>query len=170
MKPIALNAGCARRPLSGYINLDIDLNSKADVICDLRNLPFSTKSVSRIRCIHVLEHMEEDMWREKTEVSEALLEFSRVLTDDGSVEIEVPSPQGQDAVRGEHLTVYGHLRLRSIFGCYFEKVRCWGVDTWVEAYGLRRIFKILSRYEPFWGNSYGFELSKPKKLAKIVIY
>lgn len=165
-----LNAGCGARPSPNSINIDIDLGSKADVICDLEALPFESNLFSKIVCNHVLEHLAEDMWRDKAGMSRAVLEFSRVLRDDGVVEIEVPSPQGQDAVRGDHLTVYGHKRLTYIFGFYFESVKCWGVGTWFEAWGFHRIFARWSKIDPFWGNAYGFVLSRSRKITEIVRY
>ncbi|MBD2179739.1 hypothetical protein H6S82_15360 [Planktothrix sp. FACHB-1355] len=167
---LLLNAGCGQRPLPGFINVDFEKSSKADVICDLRYLPFKNGVMSKILCNHVLEHLNEDMWRGKAEISEAVLEFSRVLNKNGNVEIEVPSPQGQDAVRGDHFTVYGHLRLIAIFRLYFESVKCAGVGTWVEARGLIRLFNKLSKWDPYWGNAYKFFLSNPKSMTQIVMY
>lgn len=102
-----LNAGSSHRKRDGYVNVDIGSSGRPDMVCDLQALPFRAHSFERITCNHVLEHLNEDMWQEKAEMSRAVLEFSRVLTENGICEVEVPSPQGEDAVRGQHYTVYG---------------------------------------------------------------
>jgi len=81
MREFLLNAGCGQRPLLGYINVDIDKHSKADVMCALGALPFRNEVFSRIVCNHVLEHLNEDVWQGGVEISYAILEFARVLRE-----------------------------------------------------------------------------------------
>jgi uncharacterized protein YbaR (Trm112 family)/predicted SAM-dependent methyltransferase len=164
-----LNLGCAHRRLPGHLNVDLDPGSDADVIGDLRSLCFADASVGSIECRHVLEHLAEDAWRGQFDISMAVLEFARVLDAGGRAIIETPSPQGQDAVRGDHLTVYGHKRLAAIFGNYFDEVRVSGTTTWVEARVVRRLFERLCRLDPFWSNAYVFELSRPRAGVRSVV-
>ena len=97
---IKLDIGCGRRKEEGYIGLDKEPKPNIDVIGDIRALPFKNNIADEIKCIHVLEHLNEDAWQGYYEISEAIAEFARVLKDDGKVIIEVPSPQSEDAVRG----------------------------------------------------------------------
>lgn len=166
-----INVGSSHRKLPGFINIDIEPDANPDVLCDItKGIPLPPKSAELIRANHVLEHLNEDAWQNKFDMSRTLLEFSRLLTDDGRVEIEVPSPQGQDAVRIQHYTVYSHHRLRRIFGFYFQSVKCTGGDTWIQSKLLWPFFVVLARFDPFWGNVYRFTLTKPIRRDKIVIY
>lgn len=169
--PTKINVGSSHRKQAGFINIDIDPESQPDIICDIsKGIPLPSRSAELIVANHILEHLNEDAWQEKFDMSRALLEFSRILTDDGVVEIEVPSPQGEDAVRIQHYTIYGWQRLRRIFSFYFESVHCRGTGTWVQARGVWPLFALLGRVDPFWGNVYRFKLRKPIRRNEIVIY
>ena len=95
---IKLNLGCAGRPKSGYINIDIDTLDEIKVrypqqkfsedveICqyDIFNLPFSDASVAEIRADSLLEHLS------FLEEREIFYEVHRVLRPGGLFEFSVP--------------------------------------------------------------------------------
>jgi len=63
---ISLNLGCGRSPLPGWVNLDLAPGPGIDVVADLdacrtTPLPFAENSVSRMRMVHVLEHIEDTL-------------------------------------------------------------------------------------------------------------
>ncbi len=49
-----LNLGCGRRPLVGYLNIDM---RGGDVLADIRHLPFKDCSFQEILASHILEHI-----------------------------------------------------------------------------------------------------------------
>jgi hypothetical protein len=71
MEEIKLNLGCASRPLSGYINVDLDTIEKIrERYCnidipedvkvfqfDIFSLPYADNTVSEIRSDSMLEHL-----------------------------------------------------------------------------------------------------------------
>jgi hypothetical protein len=57
-----LNLGCGRSPVPGWVNVDLVAMPGVDVVADLdacrtQPLPFADDSVSKMRMIHVLEHI-----------------------------------------------------------------------------------------------------------------
>ena len=51
-----LHLGCGNKRISGFTNIDI-LNSPAvDVVADIMNLPYESKTVDMIYACNVLEH------------------------------------------------------------------------------------------------------------------
>ncbi|MFC1701023.1 methyltransferase domain-containing protein [Patescibacteria group bacterium] len=79
-----LNLGCGKFPKDGYINLDIDKNSIADIFWDLREFPypFENNSFSLIEACHVIEHLPEPL--------DAIKELNRILTPGGKLIMKVP--------------------------------------------------------------------------------
>ena len=79
-----LNLGCGQFPKPGYINLDLDPNSKADLIHDLRQFPypFEDESFSRIEASHLLEHLSDPFL--------VMKEIHRIVKPGGIVDIRVP--------------------------------------------------------------------------------
>lgn len=92
---VKLDVGCGfkkRNDTPGWIGIDQDPNSEADISCDIeKGLPFPDSSVDFIYTSHVLEHINDLMY--------VMDEFWRVLKKDGLVEIEVPHYQGGNALR-----------------------------------------------------------------------
>lgn len=92
---IKLDVGCGfkkRNDTPGWIGVDQDPNSEADIVCDIeKGLPFPDNSIDFIYNSHVLEHINNLMY--------VMDEFWRVLKKDGLVEIEVPHYQGGNALR-----------------------------------------------------------------------
>ena len=54
-----LQIGCGYDNFEGYINVDIDPNSKADLICDANRLPFDSNYFTEIYAHHSLEHFKD---------------------------------------------------------------------------------------------------------------
>jgi SAM-dependent methyltransferase len=79
-----LNLGCGHFYREGFVNVDRDPDSPADVIHDLDRspYPFADGSFDYIEMSHVLEHLEH--------TSEAMREISRILRPGGTVLIRVP--------------------------------------------------------------------------------
>ncbi len=73
-----VNFGCGNAPLPGYKNMDKEQ-------CDLEKLPlpFKSKSVEKIYCSHVLEHLDVNLLN-------LMQEFERILKDEGVIYIRVP--------------------------------------------------------------------------------
>lgn len=79
-----LNLGCGQFPKAGFINVDFDKNSKADVIHDLSIIPypFEDNSFEHIEMDHVLEHL--------PDTKKVMAELNRILRPDGTLIIRVP--------------------------------------------------------------------------------
>ena len=78
-----LNLGCGKKILEGYTN--VDLNPKADVVCDITKLPKEwTEQYDEAMAIHVIEHIYP--W----DVEQTLLEWKRVLKPGGKLILECP--------------------------------------------------------------------------------
>jgi len=79
-----LNLGSGQFYKKGYINLDIDPNTKTDVFHDLAKFPypFQNNSFSLIEANHVLEHLED--------IVKVMKELHRILEPGGSLIIRVP--------------------------------------------------------------------------------
>lgn len=88
MKQLNLGCGGIGEPVSqGWINYDIrgrDQGTVADVIGDIRQLPFKDNSLDHIFAFNCLDHLR------RCEVLPALKEWCRTLKSIGSVRIIVP--------------------------------------------------------------------------------
>jgi predicted SAM-dependent methyltransferase len=81
-----LNAGCGRRPRSGFINLDYTWQPGVNLLWDLRwRLPFQENSLKGIYTEHCLEHLPLDLV-----TKHVLPEFQRVLLRKGRLRLIVP--------------------------------------------------------------------------------
>lgn len=79
---ISLNLGSGKIKWPGWIG--VDLNEKADVQADLKNLPFADEYADRIAAIHVIEHFY------RWDVESVLKEWMRVLKPGGKLILELP--------------------------------------------------------------------------------
>lgn len=79
-----LNLGCGEHHADGWVNVDGFEGSRADVITDIRTLPFTDGSASHIYAGHVLEHVHPDA------LPDVLREIRRVLAPDGQLCIVGP--------------------------------------------------------------------------------
>src|ERR1700678_4265494 len=56
--PIKANVGCGQEPFQGWTNLDLESNSRADILWDVtEGLPFENGSCAYVYCEHFLEHL-----------------------------------------------------------------------------------------------------------------
>lgn len=76
-----LNLGCGNKKIEGFTGVDI---KDADIVADIRNLPFDDESVEEIMAIHVCEHFY------VTEILSVLKEWRRVLKPGGKMVLELP--------------------------------------------------------------------------------
>lgn len=78
-----LNLGCGPKALDGWTNCDL-YSEAADVVCDIRRLPFLDGSADEVQIYHTIEHVP------RADGVKALVEIARVLRPDGTVAIETP--------------------------------------------------------------------------------
>lgn len=78
---IKLNLGCGNIILPGFTNCDL-YDEKADIKCDVKDLPFEDNSVDEIVASHIIEHFD---FREAQDV---LKEWQRVLKRGGKLWIQ----------------------------------------------------------------------------------
>jgi len=76
-----LNLGCGNKKIEGFIGVDI---KDADVVADIRKLPYEDNSVDEIMAIHVCEHFY------RHEIFSVLEEWRRVLKPKGIMVLELP--------------------------------------------------------------------------------
>lgn len=111
--PIKLNIGCGQEPFQGWLNLDLDPGSRADLLWDVRDgLPCADASCSFIYSEHFLEHLP------VSDGGRFLKECHRCLQNGGVVRIGMPSLQ--ETVRQ-----------------YYEND--WAGQPWLQKYGYTRI-------------------------------
>src|ERR1019366_3932000 len=86
--PIKMNIGCGQEPFQGWLNLDLDPETKADFLWDITDgLPFDNDSCAFIYSEHFLEHLPiQDGVR-------FLAECHRSLQRGGVLRIAMPSLQ-----------------------------------------------------------------------------
>lgn len=79
-----LNIGCGAFKKPGFMNLDSDPRTQADVVHDLNIFPypFSQESFSVIEADHILEHLNNPF--------KVMNELHRMLIDDGKLVVRVP--------------------------------------------------------------------------------
>jgi predicted SAM-dependent methyltransferase len=78
-----LKIGCLDQRLPGYVHVDIDKNTKPDIVADCCNMKMiKTSSVDEIVCINVIEHLPDHL--------KAMKEFHRVLKPNGRLKITIP--------------------------------------------------------------------------------
>jgi len=80
---LKLDIGCGKNKKPGFIGIDIDENSDADIICSALNLPFEDSTVSEINCSHLVEHLYPD------ETQKFFNEIYRVLKDEGVAKVKI---------------------------------------------------------------------------------
>ncbi len=75
-----LNLGCGKKPISGYLNVDI---YGGDIIANAESLPFRNESFNFILASHVLEHV--------SNLQNSMKEIHRILKPGGILEARVPT-------------------------------------------------------------------------------
>ena len=80
-----LNLGCGWDHRPGWTNVDFLAEHEPDVLADVLQLPFEDGTASYALAQDVLEHLP------RTSTVDALKEWARVLSDEGILELRVPS-------------------------------------------------------------------------------
>ena len=135
--PLKVNVGCGNAPFPGWINLDLDPGTKADILWDVTDgLPFPDDSCAFLYSEHFLEHIP------VREGVRFLSECRRSLQPGGVVRIGMPSAQA-------HISEY------------HENV--WGKQPWLEKYGYGGI-KTRAEYINIcfrdWGHQWLYDLEE----------
>lgn len=79
---IRLNLGGGSKRIEGWLNVDLD--PSADVIADVRKLPYEDDTVDEAMAIHILEHI--PRW----DADATIIEWRRVLKPGSVLVVEVP--------------------------------------------------------------------------------
>ena len=82
-KIIKLDIGCGKNKKEGYVGVDIDPESKADIVASALNLSFSDNSVDEIYSRHMVEHFTPD------EAEKFFNEIYRVLKIGGKADLKI---------------------------------------------------------------------------------
>lgn len=80
---IKLDIGCGKNKKEGFIGLDIDPSSGADIIASALKLPFEDESVDEVNSFHLVEHFSPD------EARRYFYEVYRVLKKGGTAEMKI---------------------------------------------------------------------------------
>ncbi len=101
MKTNKYNLGCGKDYREGFINVDFNPTVKADIHCDLLNIPVKDCSARYVLLKGVLEHIPADkLWK-------FLDEMYRICEPDATIEIVVPHYTAVAAHYPQHYTYWG---------------------------------------------------------------
>jgi predicted SAM-dependent methyltransferase len=135
--PFKVNIGCGKEPFLTWTNLDLDAESSADIMWDVREgLPFPNDSCAFIYSEHFLEHLSVQ------EGVRFLTECYRALQKGGVARIAMPS--AQELIRHYH-------------------ENDWSKQPWLEKYGYTWI-KTRAEYINIcfrdWGHQWLYDLEE----------
>jgi len=82
-KLIKLDIGCGNKKREGYIGIDINKDTGADIVASAFKLPFEVSSVDAIHSSHLVEHFD------PTEVKKFFAEIYRVLKKGAKASLKV---------------------------------------------------------------------------------
>jgi len=82
---IILNLGCGYDKLPTCINIDIRKKVNPDLLCDIKKLPYSVNTISRIYALDVLEHIPRNL------VKSTLQHWYRILKEEGFLILRLPN-------------------------------------------------------------------------------
>ena len=80
---LKLDIGCGKRKKPGFVGIDIDKNSDADIVCSALDLPFEDSTVGEIHCSHFVEHLHPE------EAQKFFDEMHRILKSDGTARLKI---------------------------------------------------------------------------------
>lgn len=112
-----LNLGCGRKPLPGFVNLDVMPNGGTDVVWDLNTYPwpFRDGSVDFILASWVLDHL--------LSMDRVWAEINRVLVPGGRIEIRTVYSRTSDPF---HLRRFDKRSIAHLTGGYIGRFRLLG--------------------------------------------
>jgi SAM-dependent methyltransferase len=118
--PVRLHVGCGQDYRAGYVNLDINPDSRADLLLGVDDLGlFPDACAEEIVSFHVFEHLHLEQARR------TLRQWWRVLKPGGSLLIELPNLEVCLREIGRHFDASGvDLALGGLFGYPVEVERC----------------------------------------------
>ena len=161
---IVLDMACSKNKTKQAIGVDIDINSDADLICDLGKYPYPIKdnSVDLIISKHTFEHLDDPLG--------ALKEMYRIMKPSGKIKIEVPHFSSYTAYGIGHKHIFTQRELtqmaKETINCKIEKIT-------ITFYKTFRIFGIMylankypTNYERFW--TYIFPAENIKMIIEII--
>lgn len=133
-RSIKLDLGCGVQKREGFIGVDINPNSDADVICDLEiaPYPFDDDSISEINSDHCIEHL--------ADLDLFLQEIHRICKLNAQVRIVFPH-FSRNWHSTQHKRAYG-IRLLAHYGHLFDIISVRFNYTWIS----RRHFYRLPLY------------------------
>lgn len=82
-KKVKIDIGCGKNKKEGYIGIDIDPNSDADIIASALNLPFDDSSVDEVYSSHLVEHFSPE------EAQKFFDEVYRILKKGGTAYLKI---------------------------------------------------------------------------------
>ena len=107
-KLIKLDIGCGENKKEGFVGIDIDPHSNADIISSALKLPFSNESVDEIHSSHLVEHFS------PKEAQKFFDEIYRVLKRGGSANIKVDKNWTKKRLLAKDLTHKYRYKAREI--------------------------------------------------------
>lgn len=162
-KLVQIDLGCSRNKAKGYIGIDIDVDSDADIVADINKsgIPLKESSVDTLISKHLLEHMEDPI--------RFLKEVYRILKDGGQINIEVPHFSSHIAYGVGHRHHFTYKELVQIFR---EEISCTIIKAEITFYKTFRLFGIKclanrfpESYERFW--TYIFPAENLKLIVRV---
>jgi predicted SAM-dependent methyltransferase len=133
--PLKVNIGCGKEPFKGWTNLDLDPESRADILWDVTDgLPFATDSCALIYCEHFLEHLQIE------EGVHFLVECHRSLQKGGVVRIGMPSVQ--EIVRHYHENDWARQPWLEKYGFTWIKTRAEYINLCFREWGHRWLYDV----------------------------
>lgn len=129
-----LNIGSGKEKVIGFINIDIDLTTKPDILRNIeKGLPFDDNSVDEIKCSHTLEHIKD--------LNFVLKEFYRVCKNGAKITITVPLMDASDMT---HVRFFSKDTFRTLTDPYYYDKPYYFVGKYKE---INKSFKQLSTCE-----------------------
>lgn len=142
-----LDLGCKNNKVPGAIGVDIDKNTRADIVHDLNVFPypFGSNSIDKIYAKHIIEHLDNPRG--------FLKEVHRILKSRGEIFIETPHFSNYVAyAEPGHKLYYSYFMLKNICDendffaskelTFYKTFRLFGVSLLAN--------KFPEQYERFW--------------------
>lgn len=112
-----VNLGCGNDATPDYLNVDIRENTLADVVADVRKLPFSDGRFDEVFSCDCLEHISH------RDTHDTLTEWVRVLSIGGKITIIVPNIMKAFKILGDNNPDYGAV-INILYGAQDYELNC----------------------------------------------
>lgn len=107
-KTVKLDIGCGKHKKEGFIGIDIDKDSQADIIASALDLPFDDNSVDEIYSSHLVEHFS------PAQAKKFFAEIYRVLKKDGWASLKIDTDWTKKRLLKKDLTHQHRYSIREI--------------------------------------------------------